>query len=671
MMRTLGLLVLLAPLAGAENFDGLPAAGISELKTGLGEISAENGQAAIHAGNSRSGRQSLKLTGGKDHECVLSFDESMSKGGELKFWAERWSSKGPFEFRIDVKSNSGDWQEIYQGDKAVKIGGFHTEVGVPLAAGTSAVRFRATTADGSGVLLDDMTIQSAEPMKVGGVTAVQPVIPSLIRKKNNPVLGIKIEAVGALEPRTLEAVKVTLEGTTRPQDVTAVRLIPGNAAGPVGEASFGKDAEPNGEIVFQGKHALSSGDNWFWVCVDLKDDANIDGRIDAEVTGVMLDDRKVVEVKDGSPDGAQRVGYAVRMHDDDGSKAYRIPGLATTNKGTLIGVYDVRYRSGGDLPGDIDVGMSRSTDGGQSWEKMKVIMDMGNDPKWRYDGIGDPSVLVDKANNRIWVAATWSHGNRSWHGSGKGMKPEETGQFMLVSSDDDGVSWSKPVNITGQVKDPDWHFILQGPGAGITMKDGTLVFPAQFQAGDTKPDGSKIGTPHSTLIFSKDHGKTWTAGTGVKSNTTEAQLVELGDGSIMINCRDNRGGSRTIATTRDLGKTWKMHPTDRGALNEPTCQASLLRIEHPMYGPLLIFSNPNTPRPGFPRARNQMTVKVSNDEGMTWPEKWHSLYDVRNCSGYSCLSPIGDDHVGLYYEGPGEIYFLRFSIDELMKGAGQ
>ncbi|MCA9082391.1 MAG: exo-alpha-sialidase, partial [Planctomycetaceae bacterium] len=171
-------------------------------------------------------------------------------------------------------------------------------------------------------------------------------------------------------------------------------------------------------------------------------------------------------------------GIALRRGGDDGVHTYRIPGLATTNKGTLIAVYDVRRRNGGDLPGDIDVGMSRSTDGGRTWEAMQVIMDMGRDPKWAYDGIGDPAVLVDEVTGRIWVAAVWSHGRRAWHGSGKGMTPEQSGQLMLVHSDDDGKTWSKPLNITGQVKDPDWHYLLQGPGRGITMKDGTLVFAA-------------------------------------------------------------------------------------------------------------------------------------------------------------------------------------------------
>jgi sialidase-1 len=290
---------------------------------------------------------------------------------------------------------------------------------------------------------------------------------------------------------------------------------------------------------------------------------------------------------------------------------------------------------------------------------MRVIMDMGHDRKWRFDGVGDPSVLVDRVTGAIWVAATWSHGNRSWNGSGPGLEPVETGQFMLVRSDDDGLTWTKPINITRQVKDPAWRFVLQGPGKGITLGDGTLVFPAQFRSADNSPF---TGKPFSTLIWSKDRGETWNIGTGVKPDTTEAQVVELGDGTLMINCRDNRRGSRSVYTTRDLGATWQVHSSSRSALPEPTCMASLIRLTHEEYGPLLLFSNPATRTD-----RRDMTLKVSRDEGRSWPSRWHTLYDQRPGFGYSCLTRIDKEHVGVLYEGRRELYFLRLSIRDLIQ----
>jgi sialidase-1 len=414
---------------------------------------------------------------------------------------------------------------------------------------------------------------------------------------------------------------------------------------------------PRKRIGFQTNIELKAGLNVIPLTCQLSPGTSLDEMVSVSCDSIEIDGR-IIDLKN-SPAIRRRIGVALRQRGQDGVHTYRIPGITTSKAGTLIAVYDNRNRSSGDLPGDIDVGMSRSTDGGNTWSPMQVIMDMGDNPKWKYDGIGDPSILTDRKTGTIWVATTWSHGNRSWHGSGPGLEPEETGQLMLARSDDDGMTWSKPINITRQVKiNRNWRFLLQGPGNGITLRDGTLVFPAQYRGENSKPTEGK---PFSTIIYSKDQGQSWNIGSGVKIDTTEAQIVQLGDGSIMINCRDNRGGSRSIYTTKDLGRTWVEHPSSRRALPEPVCNADLLRVVHPLHGPLLFFSNPNTTR-----GRHHFTIKVSNDEGMSWPEKWHTLYDERTGGGYSTLTQIDDQHIGLLYEGPGELYFLRFSINELL-----
>jgi sialidase-1 len=163
------------------------------------------------------------------------------------------------------------------------------------------------------------------------------------------------------------------------------------------------------------------------------------------------------------------------------------------------------------------------------------------------------------------------------------------------------------------------------------------------------------------MLSSCDRGASWQIGTGAKVATTESQLVELEDGVLMMNCRDDRGGSRSVYTTNDLGKSWILHPTSRQALIEPTCMASLLRIDHDKFGRLLVFSNPNS-RTG----RFNMTLKVSEDDGQSWPVKWHTLYDQRVGAGYSCLTRIDKDHIGVVYEGIRELYYLRFTIRELL-----
>lgn len=99
-----------------------------------------------------------------------------------------------------------------------------------------------------------------------------------------------------------------------------------------------------------------------------------------------------------SPDGiVHRMGVGVRHAGNDGVSAFRIPGLVTTNKGTLLGVYDVRYNSSVDLQEHVDVGLSRSTDGGRTWEKMRLPLSFGETGGLpaAQNGVGDPSILVD------------------------------------------------------------------------------------------------------------------------------------------------------------------------------------------------------------------------------------------------------------------------------------
>lgn len=645
-------LFLLAPasLLRAESFESAPAGPLRSLASEVGVWSAADANASIHAGRGKTGHQCLRLNGGPGRELILDLASPAEKGAVICFHVERWTSRGPFVFRMD-EMRDGAWKELRNSDAEAKVGGFHAELRLTPSAGVKRLRFRADTHPDGGVLIDDVQVQRAGPVRVAMVETVQPVCPAFIREDFNPVLGFKVVVEGSDGVLKLESMDLGFEGTSRMQDIEFFRVVRGEAdpaQGPGMSVASSDRAAARQTVPATGE--LRSGTHWFWVSPVLRSDASIDGRIDAAVHSIRISG-STHRLAKPSPDGGQRIGYAVRLPGDDGSKSYRIPGLVRSKAGSLIAVYDIRYRHSGDLPADIDVGVSRSTDGGASWQPMRVAMDMGNDPKASYDGVGDPAILADPRTGRLWLAALWSHGKRAWNGSGPGLTPEETGQFMLCHSDDDGLTWSKPRNLTNSIKDPAWRLFFNGPGAGIVLRDGTLVFPAQYRAAD--------GKPWSTMIASKDGGETWSTGVGVKSDTTEAQVAELDDGSIMINCRDNRGGSRTVAVTRDLGRSWTLHASDRSALREPVCMASLLAWRHPRLGSLLWFSNPDSTS-----GRHSMTIKVSADQGLTWPAKKHVLYDSRKCFGYSCLAPVDDGRIGVIYEGVDTMYFLRFPLAE-------
>jgi len=407
--------------------------------------------------------------------------------------------------------------------------------------------------------------------------------------------------------------------------------------------------------------SLKQGWNYIWISATLNEKAGLDSRPSAVVKNIVTSGNETWAVTQSAGNPEKRIGIAVRKPGEDNVHTYRIPGIIRTDKGTLVAVYDNRYHGSKDLPGDIDVGMSRSTDGGQTWEPMKVIVDMGEPHD--NNGVGDPTVLFDPATRTIWVAAVWSKGNRAIGGSGPGLSPDSTAQLVLVSSSDDGLTWSAPHSITPQVKDPKWHMYFNGPGGGIVMQDGTLVFPSQYWDETTRP-----GIPHSAIIYSKDNGKTWHSGTGARYNTTESQVVETTPGTLMLNMRDNRGYYRSVATSSDFGKTWQEHSTSYHALPDPICMASLIKTPVMMKGKrqeVLFFSNVNMS--SREHNRKNMTIKASLDLGETWLPQNELLLDERYGFGYSCLTRVDEHTLGILFEGIGDIIFMRVPVKDIIK----
>lgn len=494
-----------------------------------------------------------------------------------------------------------------------------------------------------------------------------PQIPILIERHDNVLCYMRINAHRA---KVLDNVSVTFGQDVPLEQIKSVKLYYGgteaiqdrgkNRFAPVEYISAhapGKTLSVNpsyaikkSEIVPQknsvlltGNQNLYPGVNFFWVSIEMKPEASLLTKITAEVTGVTADGQSLPVKCVSAPNVIRRLGVGVRHAGDDGAAAFRIPGLVTTNKGTLLGVYDVRYNSSVDLQEHIDIGLSRSIDGGKTWEKMRLPLAFGEygELPAAQNGVGDPSILVDTKTNTIWIVAAWTHGmgnQRAWWSSQQGMDVNHTAQLVLVKSTDDGKTWSEPINITEQVKHPEWYFLLQGPGRGITMEDGTLVFPIQYIGKDR--------IPNAGIMYSKDRGETWTIHNHARTNTTEAQVAEVVPGTLMLNMRDNRGGSRAVYTTSDLGMTWKEHESSRTALPEPVCMASLISVkaaDNVLGKDILIFSNPNTTN-----ARKNITIKISLDGGNTWAHQL--LLDEGENWGYSCLTMVDKETIGILYE---------------------
>lgn len=512
-------------------------------------------------------------------------------------------------------------------------------------------------------------------------------IPILIERQDNVLFLMRLNAK---ESRSMDKVILNFGKDVNMSDIQSVKLYysgtearqnygknffapvnyisshkPGKtlAANPSYSINKSQVDNPGRKVVLEPNQSLFPGINYFWVSLQMKPGASLLDKVSVELASIEMDGKDAIVHTVSPKNIAHRVGVGVRHAGDDGSDAFRIPGLVTTNKGTLLGVYDVRYNSSVDLQEHVDVGLSRSTDGGKTWEKMRLPLAFGETGGLpaAQNGVGDPSILVDTKTNTVWVVAAWTHGmgnQRAWWSSYPGMDMNHTAQLVMAKSTDDGKTWSEPINVTNQVKDPSWYFLLQGPGRGITMQDGTLVFPIQFI------DSKRI--PNAGVMYSKDRGETWKIHNLARTNTTEAQVAEVEPGVLMLNMRDNRGGSRAVAITKDFGETWTEHPSSRKALQEPVCMASLISVkakDNALKKDILLFSNPNTVK-----GRNHITIKASLDGGHTWLPEHQVMLDEADGWGYSCLTMIDKKTVGILYESSvAHMTFQAVELKDLIK----
>ncbi len=535
-------------------------------------------------------------------------------------------------------------------------------------------------------------------------------VPVLKYREHNPVLQIKVVVNGDSPSNVITSVTVHTEGTDDLDDIKAVRLFymerdslwikyettpekAGNILDPLynelSPLQFGPDMKPAPSITFKGDQLLEPGNNYFWVMVEIAENANLHHKVNAGCSRIKISGGNAIKPGADLP-VKQRIGVAVRKHMDDRVDTYRVPGLATTTKGTLLATYDVRHINSHDLQGDIDIGLSRSTDGGNTWEPMRIVHDMGTwgDLPQTYNGVSDACILVDENSDNIYVAGFWMHGlhdtetgqwiegltagNDAWKYqqerkySGAGFEPKQTGQFLISRSMDDGQSWSEPVNLTRMCKEEEWELWAVAPGRGITLDDGTLVFPSQGR--DPKKGG------FSNITYSKDGGLSWETSKPAYYRTNECAVSQLSDGAIMLNMkygqnREMRGrqNGRTVAVTTDLGETWVEHPTSRNTLREPACMGSIHRHVYTEEGTrksILLFSNPDVDH----NPRRRTTIKVSFDDGMTWPEKYWLLLDEGYNRGYSCLTSIDEETIGIIYEGSqADMTFESIPLSELLR----
>lgn len=325
----------------------------------------------------------------------------------------------------------------------------------------------------------------------------------------------------------------------------------------------------------------------------------------------------------------------------DGYGRYRIPSLVVAPGGTVLAICEGR-KNGRGLTGDIDLIVRSSQDSGKTWSSLRVLADDGDNT------LGNPCALVDATTKEVWVGLTRSLGSDTEEQIVAGTSQERT-RVLVTKSSDDGATWSPPVDISSTARKANWTWYGTGPGIGIQMKRGRLVMPSYHAE-------VKTGVYCSHMVYSDDHGKSWKLGETVGKQCSECQVVERSNGDLILDARTIEGRDRrTTARSTDGGATWtdvRFHDD----LYDSNCQACLMKLPATDKDlPPWLFTHPAGP------GRRNLTVRLSRDEGRSWPSA-RKLRD--GDSQYTSVAKLPDGSLGCLYDcwadGNYRLFFVRF-----------
>jgi sialidase-1 len=283
--------------------------------------------------------------------------------------------------------------------------------------------------------------------------------------------------------------------------------------------------------------------------------------------------------------------------------------------------------------GNIDLVLKKSADGGKTWGPLQVVWDDGSNT------CGNPAPVLDSKSGHVVLLSTWNLGE-DHEPQIIDKKSKDTRRIFVLRSEDDGMNWSKPQEITKDVKLPEWTWYATGPCNGIQIRAGKyknrLVIPSDHIEAGTKKY-------YSHVIYSDDGGLNWKlGGTTPTDQVNECTVAELPGGKLLLNMRNYNGiRIRQTATSIDGGNTWSALQGD-SMLIEPVCQASMIWSVAKGRKPVLAFSNPASAR-----SRTAMTVKLSYDEGKSWTKK---LLLHAGPAAYSNLVTLPNGNLACLYE---------------------
>jgi sialidase-1 len=298
---------------------------------------------------------------------------------------------------------------------------------------------------------------------------------------------------------------------------------------------------------------------------------------------------------------------------EEPGRGYRIPAMIVLPGNIVLAFSETRINAMSDLL-DINIVMKKSLDGGETWSPIQIIEDVGSHT------VHSPCPVYDQETQMVWLPFCVDYQT-----------------LFITSSTDAGLTWSEPRNLSQEMGIPEGIWCHNGPGNGIQTSQGRLVIPTTLE--------------EARVIYSDDHGSNWELG-GPIGKGEEPQIFERVNGVLCSNLRSSRGGYRIQACSEDGGKTW-----DPWNYNEDLpaagTQASIIRFttEATDGRNRILFSNPGVPY------RGEFTIRMSYDEGVTWPV---SKLIFEGAAGYSSLAVLSDNSILALFE-TGR-YDLRESI---------
>ena len=320
----------------------------------------------------------------------------------------------------------------------------------------------------------------------------------------------------------------------------------------------------------------------------------------------------------------------------EGYLSYRIPCLVVTKRGTALAFTSAR-KTVSDWA-DIDLMLRRSTDNGRTWEKRRII----SPPKTARAVVDNPVAIADLKTGAVHFLYQINYA-----------------QIFYMRSDDDGKSFNAPVEITSAVdgfrKEYAWTVVAPGPGHGLQMKNGRLVVPVWMSNGGGHAHRPSV----AGVIISDDAGRTWKRGELVPPsllNASETAAVQLDDGRVMLIIRNEEPGYRHAVSYSADGATKWTTPTLHPDLYTPISFATAVRLSSasdPGGKSRLLYVHPDSRdkreviRMWGSRPRENETVRLSYDEGETWPV---AKSIERGRSGYADIAVAPDGTILCLYE---------------------